>query len=50
MSFDWLLEVLFVIDGGRRELLACPVEDAMCSVVLTDLHKPRAVAVDPFKG
>ena len=51
MAFDWLSRNWFFTSGSQARVFVCGHSSGACKTLLnTDLHSPRAIALDPLQG
>ncbi|XP_046376825.2 low-density lipoprotein receptor-related protein 2-like isoform X1 [Haliotis rufescens] len=48
LTYDWLNNLLYIVDDGRKAILACRADGAFCTSVLDGLTAPRDIVVDPI--
>ena len=49
---DWIGRNVYIVDSGRKQILACTLDGAMCTVLLDRrvVDRPRALALYPQQG
>ncbi|XP_046568770.1 low-density lipoprotein receptor-related protein 2-like isoform X1 [Haliotis rubra] len=50
VTYDWLNNLLYIVDDGRKSILACRADGKFCTSVLDGLKAPSDIVVDPISS
>lgn len=50
VAVDWVGRNIYITDASLDKLVVCKLDGSICATLHSDIHKPRAISVDPATG